>query len=298
MHRNPRPAPLRTLAARSMLGVVLAATLLVAAPGASADTARILLVGDSWVAQAWAARAFDTALENAGLGAFTEVGGATTIGGTTASQWATAPYLQLITDALAANPEIDIVHVSIGGNDFLGAPPGTDLLTLAQQILADQQTVVDHILGIRPFAHVTLNSYDYTPAGFNVEQQALTTIMINQATLTPDVFVLNQLGVLHHVFGIAGLHAPGTLPLPGNFPDYTPVAGGDPTQPGQASEFRDSIHPTDAGYVALAGHAIDTYYAAWLLAPPLPLLGPAPITLLASVLAGAGLAGLRRSARA
>ena len=264
--------------------MAITVALLVSSAGSAwAQTARILLVGDSWVAQAWSAGAFQTALQNKGLGQFEEVGGST------AAQWATPPYLQLVTDALNANPSIDIVHLSMGGNDFLGAPPGADPNPLAQQILTDTQTVADHIFGMRPNARITISTYDYTPQNLNAAQQWLAGLSAGQAALTPGFFTLNQLGVLHHVFGASGLFAPGEKPLPGNFPGYAPLAGGDVTVPGQTAVFRDQIHPTDAGYVALAEHAIDEYYAPWLLGAPLvPALSPWGLAALAAAFIGIG----------
>lgn len=297
---RPRLPLARSLAARlrrAAQPVVVALLLAGSAAPALAQTARILLVGDSWVAQAWSARAFQTALQNKGLDEFEEVGGTTTLGGTTAAQWATAPYLQLVTDALAAHPDVDIVHLSMGGNDFLGAPPGTDVGLLSQQILADQQVVVDHILDLRPWARITIGTYDYTQNGaLNAAQIWLAGQSIQATAQTPGWFTLNQLGVLHHVFGAAGLFGPGETPLPGNFPGYDPVGGGDPQVAGQPSQFRDTIHPTDAGYVALAEHAIDSYYAAWLLGAPLvPALSPWGIAALAVAFIGAGAIMLRGS---
>jgi lysophospholipase L1-like esterase len=280
-------------ALRRVLPLSLAVLALCLAGAASAATPRILLVGDSWVAQAWASRVFQTALISKGLGDFEEKGDVTAIGGTTAAQWATAPYLQLITDELVANPEIDIVHLSIGGNDFLGAPAGTDILVLAAQILADTQTVVDHILAIRPQARVVHSSYDYIPAGYNTEQGLLLQLLINQAAATPGSFVLNNLGVLHHVFGYPGQFLPGETPLPGGYPGYVPLQGGDPAFVGHPDNFVDQIHPNTTGYLALADHAIDEFYMPWL-APPVPVLGLPGLAALAMVL---GVSGRRRLAR-
>jgi len=280
---------------RPIVYLLVSLSVLVLAGAAHAQTPRILLVGDSWVDQAWSARAFQTALQNKGLGQFEEVGGATTIGGSTAAQWATAPYLALITNALAANPSVDIVHLSIGGNDFLGAPPGTDLITLATQILNDIATVVAHIQSVRPGIRIAQSTYDYLPGGtFNTESAALSQLMINQAAGIPDYFILDQLGVLQHVFGYPPNFAAGAVPLPGGYPGYTPLAGGDPAFGSDPALFDDAIHPSDPGYVALAEHGIDEFYEVWLLgAAPVPGLGGAGLGVLAAVLAGSGSRGAR-----
>jgi len=275
---------------RKLLLIVLSTLLLASAASAQV---RILLVGDSWVDQAFAAGAFDTALANRGFPSVSSEGSVTAIGGTTAAQWATAPFLALITSELAAYPTIDIVHLSMGGNDFLGAPPGTDIGVLAAQILGDIDTVVSHIHGIDPAIRVTLASYDYTPIGFNTEAGLLTQAVIDQAALVPNFWVINNLGLLHHAFGYPGEFLPGETPLPGSFPTYTPLLGGDPAFPGHPDFFDDSIHPSDPSYVRLAEHAIDEFYASFLTAQAVPGLGVGGLALLLWALARSGAASLR-----
>ena len=223
----------------ALLGCLL---LVAAAAGeAQAQQRRILLVGDSWVDQAFAAGAFETALQNKGLGQYSSEGAVSAIGGTTAAQWATAPFLALIDGELAAYPSIDIVHLSVGGNDFLGAPPGTDILVLAAQILSDIDTIVSHIHGRDPTIKVVIANYDYVPASFNTELAIITQQMINQAAGTVNLFALNYMGVLHHAFGYPGEFAAGTTPLPGSYPSYIPLQGGDPAFPGHPDFFDDII---------------------------------------------------------
>lgn len=273
---------------------VLVLLIVLTAPGAGraqAATPRILLVGDSWVDQAWGARAFETALQNQGFFEVEEKGDVTAIGGTTAADWATPAFLALITQELQANPELDIVHLSVGGNDFLEAPPGTNLFQLFFQIMDDVEIIVAHIHSIRPNARIALSIYDYVPAGFNSQLAFFTQAMINHSTTLGSYFVINNLGVLHHAFGYPGEFGPGTTPLPGGFPDYVPLLGGDPNFPGSPAAFDDAIHPNDASYVRLAEHAIDEFYAAWLAPTPVPALGPGAVGLLAAAL---GLCGSRR----
>jgi hypothetical protein len=225
-------------------------------------------VGDSWAERAWQTRAFRVALENRGLGQFEEKGDQTAIGGTTSSDWASPPFLRRITGELEANPTLDIIHVSIGGNDFLQAPPSNpiDALLILLRILRNTQTVVEHIHVVRPGAHVAFATYDYVRGGggFSFELGLLARAIRLQTRAVPNYVLLDQLGVLHHRFGYPGAFGPGERPLPGGYPLYQPILGGDPHFPGSPDLFDDAIHPNETALVALAEHAIDEFYAGWL----------------------------------
>jgi hypothetical protein len=232
-------------------------------------TPRILLVGDSWAARAWETRAFRTALENMGFGEFGEKGELTAIGGTTSSDWATPPFLDRITGELEAHPTLDIVHLWIGGNDFLRAPPTNPIeaLVILFRILRNTRTVVDHIHSVRPEARIAFASYDYVPGGGGLafELSTLARAVRWRTRFVPSYFLLNQLGVLHHEFGYPGAFGPGERPLPGAYPRYRPILGGDARFPGSPELFDDPIHPNETALVALAEHAIHQFYGEWLV---------------------------------
>jgi len=99
---------------------------------------RILLVGDSWAQWPWKSGAYQQVLNyNYGTNVYEVYGAYTALGGTTAQGWAenngsgvpptdTFPtwdgndhtYMERLAYSLYMNPTIDIVHVSIGGNDM------------------------------------------------------------------------------------------------------------------------------------------------------------------------------------
>ncbi|MEE2663843.1 MAG: SGNH/GDSL hydrolase family protein [Myxococcota bacterium] len=264
-----RPAGLRGV--RGRLGRIvlsaLALGLLVAPSGANAQTERILLVGDSWLSQSCDDGVFDTALANKGFFQQSSVCAATTIPGSTAAQWAST-NLGLITTELTSNPTVDIVHLSMGGNDAaIYAGQGQTPEQYVPIILADIQIVVDHILSIRPSARISIWPYDYTLVSNNLGIGYLAQELINLAALTPGFFVLNTAGVLHHTFGFplgSPAFNPGDTPLPGSYPNYAPLLGGDPNQQADPVTFRDAVHPTEASYIALAEFGIDEFYASWI----------------------------------
>lgn len=239
-----------------------------AAPVAEPSTPRILLVGDSWSAYQWRDQVFRDALAARGLSAWEALGDTTAISGSTAEEWTRPDYLGRITTALAENPEIDLVHLSIGGNDFLRADLG-DLLGLVAiffQILEDIETVVAHIHDIDPEIKVVYSIYDYVNVddGYAGALALFASAISRRAAGIPNFYLVNNLGLLHHRFGVSGAFGPGETPLPGGYPDYDPLLGGQPGTPADPILFRDEIHATAEGYLALAQHSVDEFFVAWL----------------------------------
>ncbi|WP_395377375.1 GDSL-type esterase/lipase family protein [Marinicella sp. W31] len=126
---------------------------------------RVLIVGDSWAEQQWQDQSHNMVFTANGHPDITALGDTTAISGSTAADWIAPTELQRIADALDNNPDIDIVQLTIGGNDFLDAwradftPMQT--LTLQQQIQTDIQTIVDFILAQDPNIEIILSFYDY-----------------------------------------------------------------------------------------------------------------------------------------
>lgn len=124
---------LKTTVCFSVLLLVML-TALIVAPDAGAATRRILLVGDSWPMfmwdglGLWTGRAFQDSLIDKGYGQWEELGGCTSIGTSQATEWASnspticggssVGRLDVVRETLLDNPTIDIVHVSLGGNDY------------------------------------------------------------------------------------------------------------------------------------------------------------------------------------
>ena len=139
----------------------------------SAEEARILIVGDSWATGILVFKAFPNVFDEHGLENVGVVGAATALGGSRAEQWANnhKGKLDALDKALAENPTIDIVHLSIGGNDFLKAAmkdnedvcrqPPEKRKAVWQRIWKDIETLVQHILAQRDNVKVLLNDYDY-----------------------------------------------------------------------------------------------------------------------------------------
>ncbi|MCG8458277.1 MAG: hypothetical protein MI919_18525 [Holophagales bacterium] len=165
MTRRARRPTAAALAALSML--VLAAAPAHAGP---ATEVRVLLVGDSWAEFMWLNRTLRDVFRDNGRPDIEEDGSVTTISGSTAAEWAQPARLQSISDQLDALPTVDVVQLSISGNDFLAGESGggwylgisqPDLEALTGRILADVTTVLDHILAHDPAIRIVISLYDY-----------------------------------------------------------------------------------------------------------------------------------------
>lgn len=260
----------------------------------AAPVKRILIVGDSWAASI-ATQAvgypgfgsFDAALNTNGIGAYSTQGALTAWPGRKASDWVEPQNLAKITQELQTYPTIDIVHLIIGGNDFLNlVAKGVSIASFTPEqrsafwdaIEADIQTIVDHCLAQRPDIRVLISDYDYLDAakaeaayGFNFG--GATPRQLNDAFVelgrrklavaqrTPRCAYVSNWGVLQHFYD----YPAAGLPLPGAAPAYDPYSGGDPdaTMPPTAS-VGDGIHPTDQAHRYMLQRCIDQYYFTWL----------------------------------
>lgn len=155
---------------------------------------RVLLAGDSWAQYMWDDGSHNDIFDKFGqedrralsrsLGSDPGpgyTGPEYAVSGSEARQWADTahyPWIANMVAALQANPTIDLVVLSIGGNDILaGKPdggwykdmdldvPGSEA-ALFQRIHDDTFTIVNAALAVRPNIRVLLSSYEYP--NFNV----------------------------------------------------------------------------------------------------------------------------------
>lgn len=155
---------------------------------------RALVAGDSWAQYMWDDASHNDLFDKYGhadkqmvgrsLGADPGAGytgPAYAVSGSEARQWADTtnyPYIANIVAELQANPTIDTMVLSIGGNDFLaGRPdggwykdmdldvPGSEAALFAT-VENDTLTIINAALAVNPNVNVLLSSYDYP--NFNV----------------------------------------------------------------------------------------------------------------------------------
>jgi len=281
----------RLLAALTLCAVVCSVA------GAQTEVKRILIVGDSWASSIATTHhdpippgfgSLDKVLQVNRLGGYKSEGGPTAWGGRKASDWVKPQNMALITQQLENNPTIDIVHLIIGGNDYLSRfAQGTNVWSLTPEqrdeiwngIKANVQKIVDHCLSIRPDIRVVISDYDYLNAsqaepayGFNfggaTPEQLNATFMelgrkkMEIAQSTPRCYYISHWGRLHHHYG----YPEADLPLPGDPPSCDPYAGGDPKSPmPPGASVGDGIHPTDEAHRYMLQRCVDVFYREWLI---------------------------------
>ena len=250
-----------------------------------AGVTRVLLVGDSWADYMWQDQVLRSVFSEEGH-AVLEKGDVTAISGTTAAEWATPGFLQSIDDELTANPSIDLVQLTMGGNDFLagmsgggwyvGMPPAEEE-ALYQQVQQDLETVVDHLLGFDPDLEIVLSFYDYpnfvetlgfpflcnnlwddlnqpTPPELNQLLVELLERVRITADIRPRVSLVDHLGLMQFHFGYPSMGIlPGEILLPGDL---------DLPSPPEAMRLGglDCFHLNAEGYRVLAKNLYDNFY--------------------------------------
>ena len=266
--------------------LMFAATLALLAPvcrAAEGPVKRILILGDSWAMSITrenrdgfpAPDVFDELLAANGLGAFETEGARTAWSGRKASDWAKPEHLEEIKAVLEANPSIDMVHLILGGNDFLQAVHDA---TFQQKTAAERSAVwnavnhnigrvVDGCLGVRDSLRVVIAGYDYLDyraaetfwrqsfhgadvATLNGWFRELGEGTAAVAKARPRCEYLENWGQLQYWFGTP--------------PKGVPLPGGDPSAPMPPGISPDGIHPNREAHEKLLQHAIDTYYGEWL----------------------------------
>ncbi len=293
--------------------LVLTIVLLVgrAAVHAQSDP-RVLLLGDSWTLET----AIFESIENAFAKHEIDAEGAvfrdgTTVNGLTAEALAGGNVLERAVRALNENPTIDMVHLNVGGADFLsfynGERTDEEFAEFSASHVEHMRTILAALLDVRPTIRVLIVEYEFLPIllpdveDFAAQHVAFATFArtrIDIANEFPRAHYLANMGLFHARFGFPPHFEAGETPWPGQAPDYDPLPGGDPNFGGDERYWRDGTHPNEEGYGALAEHAVDTYYREWYLNPlrqvAIPALGPFGLAALAAGAIGLGAGVLRR----
>ena len=253
----------------------------------SSQTQRILIIGDSWAQLQIDNSTHNQVFSDNNFANITidPASDSVSDNGKTAADWAQPSQLQIIGDVIAANPAIDTVQLTIGGNDFLNNwtinLTTVQVQTLQQQIQTDLTTIVDYVLAQRPNIEILLSFYDYpnfvdTIGGLfgqtcnnllndmgvpsvtelNTAAVAFENIYAQIATTNPKVFHVSHTGLMQAFFGFPSQGIPpGQIMPPGDLTKPSPVEA--------MRDFgvaRDCFHLSPDGYNFLIQNAFDGYY--------------------------------------
>lgn len=291
---------------------------------ATQPQARVLIAGDSWAQYMWDDNAHNLIFDKFGhadkqavsrsLGSNPGPGHSGpeyAVSGSEAREWvntASFPWIANVVAELSAQPSIDLVVFSLGGNDILAGKsgggwykqmdldvPGSEAALFAR-VLADNITITNAFLAVRPQLDVLVSSYEYPnfnvsslwcwiyacpkrddlsrdPTNARVTDSELNAMSLDVEALriawtngNPRLYFDHGVGEMHHYYG-DGQSAPGVLPRPGQqAPDYLPFPAGQPLRPTLRSNFRtnvgisaDPIHLNPAGYLYKVGVHTETH---------------------------------------
>lgn len=253
--------------------ILILSLMLVSFP-AFAGTPRILMLGDSWAWFMFMNKSIDQALDARGMEHWDTVGMRTAIPGSTSEQWTRQDWLDNVSAELDKYPTVDIIHLSLGGNDYLrrwsNDMPEAERDELFNGVVDDIRVVIKHILSVRPEMKIVIVGYDYV----NSSRRNSTMQQLNQAgqilermkgelcnEFPGNVLHIVNYGLMQYHFGAEPDLKPQSVPLPGQAPDYDPYPGGNVNYGNAKAAMADSIHLSIAGYKILGEHCVDTLYA-------------------------------------
>lgn len=191
--------------------------------------------------------------------------------------------LGFITQELSLRPELDIVHLSIGVNDVHCSLIGSTCVTnwnpamagsqneadILATITNDVESIVDHILSIRPEVQIFWAGGDWvrprnpvsqygTPAEHNAVHIKQSELAEQLANRKPGLSYLDLHGLLQVTFGFDGIQHTQWDPS-------IPIPAGDPSLPDQNLPspnvaFQNASHPNALGYGIWAGGYYEGFY--------------------------------------
>lgn len=258
----------------------------VAAQCNEASQRKVLLVGDSWAFFMGVDQTINTVFDRWGHSNYTYFTNLTLAeNGAETDDFQTATKQNEIAAQIAANPSIEVVHLSIGGNDVLGdwnvsfTQEQTDSLKAA--VFARLVDVIEFIKTTRPGIRILWSGYMYPNFGEVIASAAPlsnihpfygtwqgmgfpTFIQLNEIlndfsdeieayTLAdPQLDFVKAPGLMQYTYGQNSplLIAPG-----GSYPPFTqPLPYGDPTYPSPRNSMRDYLLTKDCFHLSAGGY--------------------------------------------
>jgi hypothetical protein len=272
-----------------LISLIFSLKLLNAQTPCNVTTNKILLAGDSW---AWFPMIDSTLKHNLHKYGFTDAGfysnNTLSVNGKKTKYFLETATLNAIDVALDDNPDIDIINLSIGGNDFLNkwttamSPSTSD--SLLEAIARRMDTIIMRIWDIDSTVKIHLPMYDFpnfdevintsssptshqfygawASMGFPTFLEINTQLVnigakVNTLANTyPHVTYVNASGLMQNIYGQPtplGVAPGGTYPA-----DSVPVPGGYPLYPTPIDAMRDYVIFKDAFHLSAEG--FDHFY--------------------------------------
>lgn len=264
---------------------------------------KVLLVGDSWAFFMDADNTFNTIFDRWGHTNYAYyTNGILSENGAETDDFMQTDKQDEIQAQLDAQPDIEIVHLSLGGNDVLGdwnvdfTPYQTD--SLIDTVLTRLLTIVDFIKDARPGIRIFWSGYTYPNFGQVLEDAgALQTVhpfygtwesmgfpdfqqlndILNEvsyiteayAALDPQLDFVNATGLMQYTFGQAEALS---VPPGGSYPPFqAPLPEGYSDYPSPKASmrnyalFRDCFHLSASGYRDFIDYHTQKFYHKFLM---------------------------------
>jgi lysophospholipase L1-like esterase len=264
---------------------------------------RVLLVGDSWAFFMNVDGTINNAFRNWGHSNYRYITSATVAeNGAQTDDFLKPDKQDSIRAMLLRNPSINIVHLSIGGNDVLGdwkksfTQAQTD--TIAAQVEVRLQAVIDFIKSVKPGIKIVWGGYMYTnfeevltvgntlgtnhpfystwekmefPSNLeiNTVQNYFSDLIEASAALDPQLEYVRAPGLMQYTFG-----QPTNLGIApnGSYPAFSvPLPNGKPHYPSPRESMRDyfltkdCFHLSAKGYLDMIEYHTQKFYHKYLM---------------------------------
>ncbi len=270
---------------------------------AETNKPKVLLIGDSWAFMMNTESTIDYVLKQWGHSNYKFVSNTTVSqNGADTKDFIQPGKQNEIRNLLNQYPSIEVVHVSIGGNDFLGdwkvsnTQGQTDTLTM--EIMDRLDSIFRFIKTCRPGIKIFWSGYVYTNfkeviegmAPFqslhlfydtwasmefpdfiqiNTLQNDMSTLMEAKVAADPDLAFVNCSGLMQYIYGQS---TPLGVPPGGTYPAYSvPLPLGDPNYPSPKGTMRnygfalDCYHLSTQAFRDFVGYHTQKFYHKFLM---------------------------------
>lgn len=270
---------------------------------AEGEETKVLLIGDSWAFFMFTDGTFNNVLDHWGMTQNRYFSNATlSVSGARTDDFLEEARLNEIENQLNTQPSIEAVHISLGGNDFLGNWnvdfTADETEALSDETFDEMMTLIDFIRTVRPGIQIVFSGYMYAnfeevindaapfeeshpfygnweEMGFPNFEQLNTLLngfsdrMEEYADAEDGVDFVNVPGLMQRIYGQEeplGVDPGGTYP-----PDFQPLPYGDITYPSPKESMRnygitrDCFHLSADGYFHMIDYQFQKFYHKFLM---------------------------------